>query len=135
MDSRFDPRYENTNIQDDQYDNTNNQNQPRGGNTSGLPIPSFAPLPSYAGAGGAGGSTADDLSSVGGDSAYDSQYGSTRSFFTAKSNTNNVSTLSKDARAPGGPSLGYYVGGPSSNYFGNAGAAGGGGNGGGTGNR
>jgi regulator of nonsense transcripts 1 len=90
-DSRFDSRYENRN------DNGNAPNV----NSSGVPIPSFAPLPNYAGA--------DDLSSVGGDSAYDSQYGGSRaSFFTQRSNK-------EDKR---GPSLGYYVGGaPAGSYF------------------
>jgi regulator of nonsense transcripts 1 len=53
-DSRFDPRYDNGY---DGYDGGGNSN---GVANSGLPIPSFAPLPHYAGA--------DDLSSVGGDS-------------------------------------------------------------------
>jgi hypothetical protein len=58
-----------------------------------LPIPSFAPLPNYAGA--------DDLSSVGGDSAYDSQYGGSRtSYYTQQGRPN-------DHR---GPSVGYVVG-------------------------
>mmetsp|Transcript_25711 Transcript_25711/g.38818 ORF Transcript_25711/g.38818 Transcript_25711/m.38818 type:complete len:978 (+) Transcript_25711:1-2934(+) len=61
-DSRFDPRYNST----VNYSNDTRQN-------SGLPIPSFAPLPSYIGA--------DDASSVGGDSAYAShasQFGGSR---------------------------------------------------------
>lgn len=87
-DSRFDPRYDNG--LGGGYDDTN---------TNGLPIPSFAPLPHYAGA--------DDLSSVGGDSAYDgSQYGGSRaSFWSQRKETNP------------GPSLGYFVGGPGGNYY------------------
>ena len=110
LDSRFDPRYENSHLPPDPAYDSNNQNQSRGGN-AGLPIPSFAPLPSYGGG--------DDLSSVGGDSAYDSQYGGsgTRSFYS----TNN---LSKDPNQPRGPALGYYVGGSGGNY--NKGTGGGG---------
>jgi hypothetical protein len=60
---------------------------------TGAPIPNFAPLPAYAGT--------DDLSSVGGDSAYDSQYGgSSTSYFTQRD----------DASRRRGPSLGYFVG-------------------------
>jgi regulator of nonsense transcripts 1 len=84
-DSRFDPRYDNGlgGYED-------NQN---GGTNRSLPIPSFAPLPQYAGA--------DDLSSVGGDSAYDgSQYGGSRASF-----------WSQREKAQG-PSHGYFVGGP-----------------------
>ena len=86
-DSRFDPRYDNGY---GGYDDGNNN----AGSNRGLPIPSFAPLPHYAGA--------DDLSSVGGDSAYDgSQYGGSRaSFWSQREKTNQ------------GPSLGYFVGGP-----------------------
>jgi hypothetical protein len=76
-DSRHDPQYEHT------ADNRK----------TGAPIPNFAPLPAYAGT--------DDLSSVGGDSAYDSQYGGSRtSYFTQKD----------DASRLRGPSLGYFVG-------------------------
>lgn len=76
-DSRHDPQYENV---------AENRKV-------GVPIPSFAPLPTYAGA--------DDLSSVGGDSAYDSQYGGSRtSFYTQRD----------DASRRRGPSLGYFVG-------------------------
>ena len=87
-DSRFDPRYDNGyGGYDDGHNNNSNANR-------GLPIPSFAPLPHYAGA--------DDLSSVGGDSAYDgSQYGGSRaSFWSQREKTSQ------------GPSLGYFVGGP-----------------------
>jgi hypothetical protein len=68
-----------------------------------MPIPSFAPLPSYAGGG-------DDLSSVGGDSAVDSQFGGSRSSFFSQQ------TQRKDESR--GPSLGYFVGGASGNFFG-----------------
>ena len=86
-DSRFDPRYENGY---GGYDGNNH-----GVSNTGLPIPSFAPLPHYAGA--------DDLSSVGGDSQYEqsSQFGGSRaSFFSQREKPNQ------------GPSLGYFVGGP-----------------------
>lgn len=92
-DSRFDPRYDNGygGYEDGNATNTNSNNA---GANRGLPIPSFAPLPHYAGA--------DDLSSVGGESAYDgSQYGGSRaSFWSQRERTNQ------------GPSLGYFVGGP-----------------------
>jgi len=79
-DSRFDPRY---NIEGGYGGD---------GRGNGMPIPSFAPLPNYAGG--------DDLSSVGGDSAYDSQYGGSRaSYYSQRKDNRN------------GPSLGYYVGG------------------------
>lgn len=71
-DSRFDPRYE--------YSQSVEAPRP-----SAMPIPNFAPLPSYG----------DDLSSVGGDSAYESQIGS-------------VYSTRKQSR---GPTLGYVVGG------------------------
>lgn len=80
-DSRFDPRY------DSAYDGGYDE----GG--AGLPIPQFAPLPNYAGA--------DDLSSVGGDSAYGSQFGTA-------SLTSNMTQQHKERGS--GP-LGYYVGG------------------------
>ena len=83
-DSRFDARYE-----DDGYNNNNSNNVTT--NSSGLPIPSFAPLPSYAG-------VEDDLSSVGGD---DSQYGGSRaSFYSQRKDDRRGLSLS-----------GYYVGG------------------------
>ena len=87
-DSRFDPRYSSAYEYEEQ----------RGG---GLPIPQFAPLPSYAGA--------DDLSSVGGDSAYEgSQFGGSR-----------VSMGTQQRQDNGRGPLGYYVGGGSSSgdYF------------------
>ncbi|GKY90300.1 ATP-dependent helicase NAM7 [Mayamaea pseudoterrestris] len=76
-DSRFDSRYENAGNFQDQIPN-------------GMPIPSFAPLPNYSGA--------DDLSSVGGESEYGSQFGGSRASF--------YSQRIKDDR---GPSLGYFV--------------------------
>ena len=88
VDSRFDARYE--------EDGYNNNNVTGTTNSNGLPIPSFAPLPSYAGG-------EDDLSSVGGD---DSQYGGSRASF--------FSQRTKDDRR--GLSLaGYYVGGGGGN--------------------
>ena len=93
-DSRFDPRYEN--------DVGGYNDQPVG--ASGLPIPSFAPLPSYAGG--------DDSSSVGGDSAYDSQYGGSRASL--------YSQRKEDRR---GPTLGYFVGGTSGGNYYNGGDA------------
>jgi len=96
-DSRFDPRYDSGFV----YEGGNNgaNGGAAGGGDRGLPIPSFAPLPSYAGA--------DDLSSVGGDSAYDgSQYGGSRASFWSQRKENNP-----------GPSLGYFVGAPGGNYY------------------
>jgi hypothetical protein len=96
-DSRFDPRYET----ESGYDSHHNDQRV---GSSGLPIPNFAPLPSYAGGG-------DDTSSVGGDSAYDSQYGGSRTSF--------FSQLKEDRR---GPALGYFVGGSGGgSYFNGAG--------------
>lgn len=87
-DSRFDPRYETGGLPNDREGS---------GPAGGLPIPTFAPLPNYG---------ADDLSSVGGDSAYDSQYGGSRATF--------YSQQKEDRR---GPKLGFFVGGNSGNYF------------------
>ena len=87
-DSRFDPRYESSTYES--YENGRET-------SSGLPIPSFAPLPSYAGG--------DDLS-VGADSAYDSQYGGSRASLYSQ-------------RKDRGPSLGYYVGGTGGNFYSN----------------
>lgn len=100
-DSRFDPRYN-----DNEINNGNGgYNEQPSGNSSGLPIPSFAPLPNYAGNG-------DDTSSVGGDSAFDSQYGgaSRASFYSQQQQRKEEQR---------GPSLGYFVGGGggSGNYF------------------
>jgi regulator of nonsense transcripts 1 len=89
-DSRFDPRY--SHAYEGGYDD-------RDGGGGGVPIPHFAPLPSYAGA--------DDLSSVGGDSAYSgSQFGGSR--------VSHMTQQRPDDRSTVGP-LGYYVGGVSSN--------------------
>jgi regulator of nonsense transcripts 1 len=87
-DSRFDSRYTSA------YEYEEN----RAGGGGGLPIPQFAPLPRYAGA--------DDLSSVGGDSEYGgSQFGGSRA---------SLGTQQRDsARGP----LGYYVGGPNSDFL------------------
>ena len=106
-DSRFDPRYNGNN-------NSNNNNNVYGSNTSGgsnLPIPSFAPLPTYnAGGGGAG----DDLSSVGGDSAYDSQYGNSRGGSLYSQQQRNH----KDHRNHPASLSGFYVGGaPDGSYY------------------
>jgi len=85
LDSRFDPRYEAG--LGGGYDDSHNTN-------GGVPVPSFAPLPRYAGA--------DDLSSVGGESAFDgSQYGGSRASF-----------FSQREKAIRGSSHGYFVGGP-----------------------
>lgn len=82
-DSRFDPRYSSAfEYEPDPV-----------GNGTGLPIPQFAPLPSYAGG--------DDLSSVGGDSSFGSQFGGSR-----------VSMQTQQRDKGNGP-LGYYVGGGS----------------------
>jgi len=82
-DSRFDSRYNNS-------ADGNEVNY----SASGLPIPSFAPLPSY------GDNHGDDASSVGGDSAYSgSQFGGS---------VNRYGMGGADR----GPNLGYYVGGP-----------------------
>jgi regulator of nonsense transcripts 1 len=98
-DSRFDARYNDTG-----YDPEPASNLTTG--TNGLPIPNFAPLPSYAGG--------DDASSVGGDSSFGgSQFGGSR-----------AGLWSQNGRAPGtiekerGPGLGFFVGG-GPNFFGN----------------
>lgn len=92
-DSRFDPRYDNG------FGGYESNNAP--GPPGRLPIPTFAPLPNYTGA--------DDLSSVGGDSAYDgSQYGESRASFWSQRKENGPE-----------PSLGYFVGGPGGNYYNN----------------
>ena len=71
--------------------------------SNGLPIPNFAPLPSYAGG--------DDASSVGGDSSYGgSQFGGSRAgMWSQKSGMNGT-------HEKVGPGLGYYVG-SSGNYY------------------
>lgn len=80
-DSRYDPRYSNYGYSESSTTNRTSSN--------GLPMPNFAPLPDYAGA--------DDLSSVGGDSAYSSQYSRA---------SHGTQQHSKDR----GPGLGYFVG-------------------------
>mmetsp|Transcript_32338 Transcript_32338/g.50133 ORF Transcript_32338/g.50133 Transcript_32338/m.50133 type:complete len:1034 (+) Transcript_32338:241-3342(+) len=97
-DSRFDARYNDASYDQDPPPTKTSEN--------GLPIPNFAPLPSYAGA--------DDASSVGGDSTYGgSQYGGSRAagWFGrgAAANGNNAN----DDRGPG---LGYFVSGTGT-YF------------------
>jgi hypothetical protein len=68
-----------------------------------LPIPSFAPLPSYAGG--------DDASSVGGDSTYGgSQFGGSRASFFSQQNNGK----SKER----GPGMGYFVG-AGGDFYGN----------------
>lgn len=87
-DSRFDPRY-NGSVVEGGYANDRN----------GLPIPSFAPLPSFTGGD-------HDTSSVGGDSAYGSQFGGSRASL-------GTQQLSRDR----GPGLGYFVGGVGGDYY------------------
>jgi AAA domain len=92
-DSRFDARYENT--RNGGYGRAytgEGNNSATATMNGGIPVPSFAPLPNYAGA--------DDLSSVGGESGYDSQFGNNRMY-----------PPRKDDRDRRGPSLGYFVGG------------------------
>ena len=86
-DSRFDPRYNGSGVGGG-YSNERN----------GLPIPSFAPLPSYP--------RGDDASSVGGDSAYGSQFGGSRASL-------GTQQLSRDR----GPELGYFIGGGGGDYY------------------
>lgn len=88
-DSRFDSRYG-----DYEYDGESvNMNR-----NNGLPIPNFAPLPSYAGG--------DDASSVGGDSSYSgSQFGGSRASMWSQKTGMNGSREKND-----GPGFGYYVG-------------------------
>jgi regulator of nonsense transcripts 1 len=91
-DSRFDSRYEGF-----EYEGDSGRN--------GLPIPSFAPLPTYAGG--------DDASSVGGDSSFGgSQFGGSRmGMMSQRSGATGFGA--KDDR---GPSLGFFVG-TSGNYY------------------
>jgi regulator of nonsense transcripts 1 len=85
-DSRFDSRYNNSGLEESSVKN----------HGATLPVPNFAPLPTYGGAGGGG----DDASSVGGDSAFSgSQFGGSANRYAAFSGTNDR-----------GPSLGYFVG-------------------------
>merc|ERR1712032_928288 len=87
-DSRFDSRY-------GSYEYDGDSHAMNGSN--GLPIPNFAPLPSYAGG--------DDSSSVGGESSYGgSQFGGSRAgMWSQKSGMNGT-------HEKVGPGLGYYVG-------------------------
>ena len=121
-DSRFDPRYNHNDDNPLLHHNNNNNNNNNmynpnttSGNASGLPIPSFAPLPNYT----SGSGLADDLSSVGGDSAYDSQYGNSRGGGAGyySSSQQQQQHRNKELRNP--PSLsGFYVGGaPDGSYY------------------
>jgi len=94
-DSRFDPRYE-------QKGGSNNPD-PAPRSNSNLPIPSFAPLPTYK-----HGSNNDDLNSVGGDSSFDSQ--SRTSFYSQRERNGG-----KEVRTSG-PGLGWTVG-AGGNYY------------------
>jgi len=85
-DSRFDPRYQGG------YSGDIGR---RGGDDSGLPIPNFAPLPSYA----------DDLSSVGGDS------------YSHYSRTSHGTQQLYRGEQSRGPSFGYFVGGGSGDFY------------------
>jgi regulator of nonsense transcripts 1 len=99
-DSRFDTRYNNFNY--DQEASAKNST------SNGLPIPNFAPLPSYAGG--------DDASSVGGDSAYGgSQYGGSRASFWSQQRGGNANGNEKDR----GPGLDYFVNSGGGGYFSN----------------
>jgi hypothetical protein len=116
MDSRFDPRYNTATSESTEVSAAkSNVHTSRGNN---LPIPSFAPLPSYnPGLSVVG----DDNSSVGGDSAFDSQYGGSQIASTQLRSKIAAGTslysqvvqqqrVKKDDR---GPALGYLIGGGS----------------------
>jgi regulator of nonsense transcripts 1 len=90
-DSRFDSRYGGYDYNDDANGKSD---------SNGLPIPSFAPLPSYAG---------DDASSVG----ADSQFSGSRFGVVSQRSGMIGSGAGKDDRGPG---PGFYVG-TSGNYF------------------
>jgi regulator of nonsense transcripts 1 len=95
-DSRFDARYGGYD-----YGNEAHKNGP-----NGLPIPSFAPLPSYAGG--------DDASSVGGDISFaGSQFGGSRAGMISQRSGMIGSGPGKDDRGPG---LGFFVG-ATGNYY------------------
>ncbi|KAG7368911.1 phospholipid-translocating P-type ATPase, flippase [Nitzschia inconspicua] len=95
-DSRFDARYGG-------FDYNSGSNKI---GSNGLPIPSFAPLPSYAGG--------DDASSVGGDSSFGgSQFGGSRAGMISQRGGMVGNGIGKDDRGPG---LGFFVG-TSGNYF------------------
>ena len=96
-DSRFDSRYGGYDYNDDANGKSD---------SNGLPIPSFAPLPSYAGG--------DDASSVG----ADSQFSGSR-FGVVSQRSGMIGTApGKDDRGPG---LGFYVG-TNGNYYSDPGA-------------
>jgi regulator of nonsense transcripts 1 len=94
-DSRFDSRYAGFDYNDSGKPGSN-----------ALPIPSFAPLPSYAGG--------DDASSVG----ADSQFSGSRSGIVSQRSGMIGNGLGKDDRGPG---LGFFVG-ASGNYYSDPGA-------------
>eukprot|EP00536_Pseudo-nitzschia_multiseries_P017192 jgi/Psemu1/224056/e_gw1.1423.1.1 len=97
-DSRFDARYGSYEYDGESSNGVNN------GGANGLPIPNFAPLPTYAGG--------DDASSVGGDSSYGgSQFGGSRAGMWSQKGGMNSGSQEKD-----GPGLGYFVG-SNGNYF------------------
>jgi len=97
-DSRFDARYGSYEYDGESTTGANN-NGP-----NGLPIPNFAPLPSYTGG--------DDASSVGGESSYSgSQFGGSRAGMWSQKSGMNSGSHEKD-----GPGLGYFVG-SNANYF------------------
>jgi regulator of nonsense transcripts 1 len=100
-DSRFDPRYNS---------NSGGYDQETSGK-NGVPIPSFAPLPNYAGV--------DDASSVGGDSQYGgSQYSGNRPSFWSQRGGGGA-TASNGKGRERGPGFGYFVGGGAGDYYGN----------------
>jgi regulator of nonsense transcripts 1 len=95
-DSRFDARYGGY-----EYASESNKNGP-----NGLPIPSFAPLPNYAGG--------DDASSVGGDLSFaGSQFGGSRAGIISQRSGMVGSGPRKEDRGPG---LGFFVG-ATGNYY------------------
>mmetsp|Transcript_16721 Transcript_16721/g.38610 ORF Transcript_16721/g.38610 Transcript_16721/m.38610 type:complete len:1046 (+) Transcript_16721:174-3311(+) len=97
-DSRFDARYGSYEYDGEAANGMNNNGH------NGLPIPNFAPLPSYAGG--------DDASSVGGNSSYSgSQFGGSRPGMWSQKVEMNGGSHEKD-----GPGLGYFVG-SNGNYF------------------
>jgi regulator of nonsense transcripts 1 len=117
IDSRFDPRYANlassstgtpNAISGDSTSNSYTNSSNRGTTTTGLPIPSFAPLPSY------NPGRSDDTSSVGGDSALDSQYGVASTITQQRPGMSLYSQVLQQQRVvkdDRGPALGYLIGG------------------------